>query len=80
MGADGKSPYVEVACSLACATSGESMIRVVPACDCEVVVSLSASRPFKKPEGSNRVVCCLTDLQIPGPFVIECQAIRRSAQ
>jgi hypothetical protein len=30
---DGKSPYVEVACSLACATSGESTIRIVSACD-----------------------------------------------
>jgi hypothetical protein len=86
MGADGKSPYVEVACSLACATSGESTIRIISACDGKVVVPLSASHPSKRTKDRRscrlltRVVCCLTDLQIHGPFVIESRAIRRSAQ
>jgi hypothetical protein len=77
MGADVKSPYVEVACSLACATSGESTIRIVPACDSEVVVPLSASHKSQDAKDRRshrllaRVVCCLTDLQVLGPIVME---------
>jgi hypothetical protein len=69
MGANGKSPKVEVACSLACATSGESTIRIVPACDYEVVVFLSASHLSQSAKDwwslrlLTRVVCCLSDLR-----------------
>jgi hypothetical protein len=66
MGANGKSPYVEVAYSLVCATSGESAIRMVPACDYEVAVSMSASQHLKDRRSRRlltRVVCCLSDSQ-----------------
>jgi hypothetical protein len=66
MGANVKSPYVEVAYSLVCATSGESTIRMVPACDYEVAVSMSASQRPKDRQSRRlltRVVCCLSDSQ-----------------
>jgi hypothetical protein len=49
MGWHGKATYVEVAHILACATSAESSIRMVPACDYEMVVSLA---PIPTREGS----------------------------
>lgn len=56
MGRYGTSAYVEVACSLACATSADWSIRMVLACDYEMAVSLALIP-------ADRVVWCLNDLQ-----------------